>query len=366
MEGFTQLSLYISGQKGIKFTTIREMAIVLVTAGLVGCGDMNEALTNSVMPDKKVVIAHRGASGYLPEHTLPAAAMAHGMGADFVEPDVVLTKDDVPIVLHDIHMESTTNIREKFPDRAREDGRWYAIDFTLKEIKSLSVSERVDPKTNEPVFPNRFPINQGTFVVPTLAEMIELVQGLNESTQRSVGIYPELKAPAFHTSEGYDIGETVLKVLDKYGYKGKDANVYVQCFDPEYLEHLREDYETDLPLIQLLAPNEWEEANADYHQLMQKPGLARISKYANGIGLWFRQIKDEPNQQPSYVVNPNIVKDAHSLGLKVHVYTFRKDALPSYVESFDELQELFLFDFDVDGIFTDFAGDTVSFLRDKS
>lgn len=327
---------------------------------------MNEALSSSVMPEKKVVIAHRGASGYLPEHTLPAAAMAHGMGADFVEPDVVLTKDDVPIVLHDIHLESTTNVREKFPDRSREDGRWYAIDFTLKEIKSLSVSERIDPKTNEPVFPNRFPINQGTFVVPTLAEMIELVQGLNDSTERHVGIYPELKAPAFHTAEGYDIGETVLGVLDEYGYKGRDANVYVQCFDPDYLEHLREDYETDLPLIQLLAPNEWEEANVDYDQLMQHPGLMRISKYADGIGLWFRQIKDEPNQHPSYVVNPSIVDDAHSLGLKVHVYTFRKDALPSYVESFDELQELFLFDYGVDGIFTDFAGDTVSFLQAKS
>ncbi len=319
----------------------------------------------SFMPEKKIVIAHRGASGYLPEHTLPAAAMAHGMGADYIEPDIVLTKDSVPIVLHDIHLDSTTNVRDKFPDRARNDGRWYAIDFTIKEIKTLSVNERINVKTNEPVFPNRFPVNQGHFVVPTLSEMIELVKGLNDSTGREAGIYPELKAPAFHDSEGLDIAKSVLDVLTEYGYTEKDSKVFVQCFDPDYLEQVRVEYDSKLPLIQLLAPNEWEEANVDYEQLMTKEGLKRIAGYADGIGLWMYQIQDEPNHQPSYVVNPTIVKNAHELGLKVHVYTFRKDSLPSYAESFDQLQDKFLFDYGVDGIFTDFAGDTVSFLQNR-
>ncbi|WP_416374910.1 glycerophosphodiester phosphodiesterase family protein, partial [Methanothrix soehngenii] len=99
-------------------------------------------MISPAITEEKLVIAHRGASGYLPEHTLEAYALAYGMGADYVEPDLVLTKDGVFICLHDIHLESTTNVEEVFPDRAREDGRWYAADFTLSEIKQLKVHER--------------------------------------------------------------------------------------------------------------------------------------------------------------------------------------------------------------------------------
>src|SRR5262249_26330393 len=101
-----------------------------------------------------VVIAHRGASGYLPEHTLPAKALAYGMGADYLEQDVVLTRADQPLVLHDVHLDTVTDVAEVFPDRKRPDGRFYALDFTLAEIQSLRVTERIDPKTKRPVFPN--------------------------------------------------------------------------------------------------------------------------------------------------------------------------------------------------------------------
>lgn len=128
--------------------------------------------------EKRIVIAHRAASGYLPEHTLEAVALAYGMGADFIEQDLVLTKDGVPLVLHDIHLDTTTDVRKKFPDRARIDGRWYAIDFTLEEIKSLKVHERIDPKKDMAVFPSRFPVGHAKFEIPTFVEEIELIQGI--------------------------------------------------------------------------------------------------------------------------------------------------------------------------------------------
>src|SRR5690606_29927835 len=117
-----------------------------------------------------VVIAHRGASGYLPEHTLAAYAMGYAMGADYIEPDLVLTKDKHFICLHDIHLEATTNVEEVFPDRRRDDGKWYAADFTLAEIKTLEAQERIK---------GRFPQGHSPLGVPTFEEMVELVQGLN-------------------------------------------------------------------------------------------------------------------------------------------------------------------------------------------
>jgi len=106
-----------------------------------------------------LVIAHRGASGYLPEHTLAAKALAHGQGADYLEQDVVLTADDVPIVLHDIHLDSTTDVADRFPDRARPDGRWYAVDFSLAEVRQLAVGERLG-RDGTAAFPGRFPADR--------------------------------------------------------------------------------------------------------------------------------------------------------------------------------------------------------------
>ncbi|MDB6140762.1 MAG: glycerophosphoryl diester phosphodiesterase, partial [Verrucomicrobiaceae bacterium] len=107
-----------------------------------------------------IVIAHRGASGYLPEHTLPGKALAHAMGADCLEQDIVLSKDDVPIVMHDINLDTVTDVAKHFPDRKRDDGRYYALDFTLAEIKQLEACERFNPKTGKAVYPNRFPLGQ--------------------------------------------------------------------------------------------------------------------------------------------------------------------------------------------------------------
>ena len=116
-----------------------------------------------------VVIAHRGASGYLPEHTLPAKALAFGQGADFLEQDVVLTKDDQPIVMHDIHLDTVSDVAKKFPGRNRADGRYYAIDFTLAEVRTLQAQERIDLKSGTPVFAGRFPAQGSDFRIPSLA-----------------------------------------------------------------------------------------------------------------------------------------------------------------------------------------------------
>ncbi len=107
--------------------------------------------------NKKIVIAHRGASAYLPEHTIEAKAMAHAMNVDFIEQDLVLSKDDVPIVIHDIYLDDVTDVAIKFPKRKREDNRFYVIDFTFDELKTLQVSERFNPETGEQFYPNRFP-----------------------------------------------------------------------------------------------------------------------------------------------------------------------------------------------------------------
>ena len=161
---------------------------------------------------KPILIAHRGASGYLPEHTLPAVVAAHVMGADYIEQDIVLSRDGIPLVLHDIYLETTTDVAVKFPGRNRSDGRFYAIDFDLDEIKSLSVHERVDG-SGTAVFGSRFPVVDMALRIPTLAEEITLINGLNHSRSRSAGYYIELKAPALHRAAGLDIATITLELL---------------------------------------------------------------------------------------------------------------------------------------------------------
>lgn len=190
---------------------------------------------------EKIVIAHRGASGYLPEHTLPAKAMAYAQGADYLEQDLVMTKDNELVVLHDHYLDRVTDVAERFPDRARKDGRYYAIDFTLPEIKSLKFTEGFDIKDGKKVqsYPGRFPMGKSDFRVHTFQEEIEFIQGLNHSTGKNIGIYPEIKAPWFHRQEGKDISSKVLDVLKEYGYTGKADKVYLQCFDANELKELK-------------------------------------------------------------------------------------------------------------------------------
>ena len=320
------------------------------------------AMPEPVSAGEKTVIAHRGASGYLPEHTLAAKAMAYGMGAEFIEQDLVLTKDGVPVVLHDIHLDTVTDVAEKFPGRARKDGRYFAIDFTLAEIKTLDVSERFDRKTGKAVYPSRFPLNGARFTVPTLEEEIMLVKGLNASTGRNVGIYPEIKSPAFHRAEGQDISKIVLSILKKHGYTTKSDPVIVQCFDWNETQRLRGELGYEGRLVQLIGENDWKEApDVDFDALKTREGLAAIAKVADGIGPWIPQVMSGKDKGSV----TSLVADAHGLGLKVHPYTARADSLPKWAGSFDELLQAVLVTAGADGIFTDFPDKAVAW-RDRT
>lgn len=309
-----------------------------------------------------IVIAHRGASGYLPEHTLPAKALAHGMGADYIEQDVVLTKDDVPIVLHDVHLDTVTDVAGRYPGRAREDGRFYAIDFSLAEIKSLNAGERFDRRSGRAVFPARFPVGRGRFEIPTLSEELELIQGLNRSTGRIAGVYPEIKAPAFHRREGKDISRIVLDVLAAAGYTRRDDPIYVQCFDAAETRRLREELRTDLKLIQLIGENDWRESATDYDSLRTADGLRSVAEYADGIGPSLDHLIAGVDASGRPVIG-SLVQDAHRYGLTVHPYTLRADALPDYAADFESLLDLAVRRAGVDGVFTDFPDLAVEFVR---
>lgn len=310
-----------------------------------------------------LIIAHRGASAYLPEHTLASKVMAYAMGADYIEQDIAITKDDRAIVIHDHYLDTVTNVAEVFPDRKRDDGRYYVVDFTLEEIKQLRAFERIDLESGEAVYPGRFPTDAAVpFEIPTLEEEIELIQGLNKSTGRNVGIYPELKAPWFHTQEGKEIGPIVLGILEDYGYTDRDAKCYVQCFDPDYLRSLREDLGTRLKLVQLIADNSWNETpDVDYDTMLTPEGLDEIAEYAEGVGPWmnFIVVDNGEGNEPEFT---DFVQLAHKRGLAVHPYTFRADSLPSYASDLEELFEIFLLDLGVDGVFTDFPDRGVTFI----
>jgi glycerophosphoryl diester phosphodiesterase len=316
--------------------------------------------------NEKLIIAHRGASGYLPEHTLPAKAMAYNMGADYIEQDVVMTKDDKLVVLHDHYLDRVTDVQDKFPNRKREDGRYYAIDFTLAEIKSLKVSERYrfnDAGEKVAVFPDRYPVDKLDFTVPTLEEEIELIQGLNKSTGKDIGIYTEVKSAAFHLSEGKDLSKAVLLIFKKYDYDSKQDKAYYQTFEIEDLirvhEKLLPELDMDIKLIQLMGGGDY------YRDMITEAGIKKLGTYADGIGPSLGMITASDDGGETYQVT-DLVANAHAAGMDVHPYTFRKEkfATPKFVDSFDQLLDLFLNKIGVDGVFTDFPDLAVKF-RDK-
>lgn len=320
--------------------------VFLVLTVILGCSKLD--VMNQKSP--KIVIAHRGASGYLPEHTLETKAMAHAMNVDFIEQDLVLSKDDIPIVIHDIYLDDVTNVSQIFPNKKRNDGRFYVIDFTVEELKTLNVFERFDPKTGKQVYPNRFPRGKGSFRLHSLQEEIELTQGLNKSTNKNIGIYPEIKAPEFHQKEGKKLSEIVLKILSDYGYKTPKDRCILQCFDSKELERIRKELHTELFLVQLIEFPE-ETKKLDY-----------FATFADGIGPWYRQILDKKVDE-KWTFTP-LVSDAHKLGLKVHPYTFKADQLGEF-STFNELLEILLIKANVDGVFTDFPDLVVNFLNEK-
>ena len=344
-------------------------------AGLVLMGATFSTTANA---DDKVVIAHRGASGYLPEHTLPAKAMAFAQGADYLEQDLVMTKDDQLVVLHDHYLDRVTDVADRFPDRARKDGRYYAIDFTLAEIKSLKFSEGFTIENGKKVqtFPDRFPMGKSDFRVHTFEEEIEFIQGLNRSTGKNIGLYPEIKAPWFHHQEGKDIATRVLEVLKKYGYTKKSDKIYLQCFDANELKRIRNELEPkmgmDLKLVQLIAYTKWNETeeqqpdgkwvNYSYDWMLEPGAMEKIAQYADGIGPDYHMLIADSSTNGHIIIN-GMVKEAHEHQLEVHPFTVRADQLPPYAKDVNELYDALYRQADVDGLFTDFPDKAVSYLH---
>ncbi len=306
------------------------------------------------------VIAHRGACGYLPEHTLEGAAMAHAMGAEYIEQDVLMTRDDELIVLHDLYLDAVTDVAGRFPGRGRGDGRFYAIDFTLAEIKKLRVHERVTA-VDLPAFPGRFPVGKNLFSVPTLEEEISLIQGLNKSTGRNVGLYIEPKSPAWHEREGKDLIGSVIGLLAKHGYTGRNASIYLQSFDMDALKRARFEFNTDLKLVQLIGENSWEESEADFDYLRSEKGLEEIARFADGIGPWLPQVVETSADGSADI--SDLTELAHRFGLLVHAYTLRADQLPSAVGDMATALRILIEQCGLDGVFTDHPDQVVRYLR---
>jgi glycerophosphoryl diester phosphodiesterase len=310
---------------------------------------------------RPVIIAHRGASGHLPEHTVQAKALAFAMGADYLEQDIVVTRDDRLIVLHDIHLDRTSNVAEVFPERARPDGRYYARDFDLEEVLSLTVHERVDAEGRQ-VFPGRQAFTGAEFRIHTLEHELALVRTLNASSSREVGIYPEIKAPAWHREEGVDITALVLRTLSGYGYDTPESPAYLQCFDARELRRIRHELGSKLKLVQLIGEDHWDAEETDFATMRTPEGIEKLAATVDGIGPWVNQLY-RISRDDGRAVPGDLVEHAHHHGLVVHPYTFRRDALPPGFDTFEALLRFFTHDIPVDGLFTDFPDEVMRFLR---
>ena len=283
-----------------------------------------------------LIIAHRGASGALPEHTLEAYTRAIEHGADFIEPDLVMTRDGVLIARHDRYLSTTTNVADllefsqrKRPDPAGGTGSridWWVEDFTIAEIKTLRARQPREGRSKA---------FDDLYAIPTFDEVVAL------AAQHGVGVYPETKSPSHHASIGLDMKAPLLAALD-----GFDALVFIQSFEAGILREL--DTLSDWPLVQLYSGSP--AAIVAGHE----PALEDAATYADGTGPYKLAMAPTPG---------DYVARAHALGLQVHPYTFRADDLPDGM-SFEQELSLY-FEAGVDGVFTDHAGQAAT-IRDRA
>jgi glycerophosphoryl diester phosphodiesterase len=346
-----------------------------------------------------LVVGHRGASGYLPEHTLESYKRAIEMGVDFVEPDLVATKDGVLIARHEPMIGATTDVadRPEFASRKvtkKLDGvdttDWFAGDFTLAEIKTLRAKQPMAERDQS---------HNGKYQIPTLQEVIDLVKAESARTNRRIGIYPETKHPTFHKEIGLVLEDRLLDVLQKAGWTAKDSPVIIQSFEVANLKYLRS--KTQVRIVQLVDADDVDKDGnivlaAPYAQpydlvvagdkrtfkdLVSKAGLAEIKTYADGVGPWKpyilsgKQVDADKDGKPDdlnkdgkiddrdrqLVPASSVVKDAHAAGLFVHTWTFRSEPrrLASDFKD-DPLAEYRAFyALGIDGLFSDFPDHAV-------
>lgn len=299
----------------------------------------------SVLAEEPIIIAHRGASGYLPEHTLEAYRLGIEQGADYIEPDLVMTKDGVLVARHDVYLSTTTNVASKpeFADRKRTVGDktdWFIMDFTLAELKTL--------RARQP-FPGRDTSFNDQYEIPTFDEIVSLV---NEARAegRAVGLHIEMKRPDLFKSEvDADLSDTLASAFSPLLDSG--IPMFFQCFDAEFIREIAG--KTEAPLVLLVAGAFDEQSKwfvldvklADFYDVVDGYGL-------NKALLFDRNLKTN-----------GLVERLHSAEKVVHVWTARNDALPKGFETAEQELRL-LFSAGIDGLFTDFPVTAVYFRRE--
>jgi glycerophosphoryl diester phosphodiesterase len=272
------------------------------------------------------VIAHRGASGYLPENSLAAMTLAHRQGADWLEIDVVLTRDGEVLVLHDPELDCVTDAAARHPGRARADGRFYALDFTLAEIRPLRSVVRRDPRTGAPAHPGRFPTAPEPQPLATLDELVRHVQALNQAAGREVGLCVELKRPLHHDRIGRDLTAATVDILRRHGLARAGAWCMLLSFEPAVLRRARHELGWGAYLLQLTGPVEWGEDDCGYAALLTPTGLADIATYADWLGPHLPQVF---SWETAGAPRPTgLVVAAQAAGLRVAAYTFQHEGLP--------------------------------------
>lgn len=336
---------------------------------------MPQDVTSDNLDSKNVlIIAHRGASGERPEHTLASYERAIDQGADYIEPDLVLTKDGHLVARHENAIVDTTDVasRPEFAGRKATkiiDGDtltgWFTEDFTLAELRTLRARERLPELRTESA---RF---DGFFQVPTFDEIIALVRAKQIETGRIIGIYPETKNPTYFDSLGLSFDGPLIKALHDAGYSSADAPIFIQSFEVSNLQRLNR--LTDIRLIQLIRiePNPADKPDLDYKMMTSPEGLRDIAQYADGIGVQKTLILPRGDDAASLAPTP-IVANAHKAGLDVHVWTIRRENifLPLEYRSSDDLSQIgdlagevkAFIAAGVDGLFTDNTRETVAAL----
>jgi glycerophosphoryl diester phosphodiesterase len=360
------------------------IALLLATAALdAGAGDKG---SSNAIP---LVIGHRGgATGYLPEHTLVNYALGIELGADFVEPDLVATKDGHLIARHEPNLIATTNVKDlpQFAGRKRtavidgasEEG-FFASDFTLAEIKQLRAVQQLGDRDQ------RF---NGLYEIPTLDEIIAFVKRKSREKGRTIGIYPETKHPTYHQSLGLALEDRLLDALKRAGWTKRSSPVFIQSFETANLKYLRT--KTKVRLVQLVdaddvnpdgslafnapydKPYDWVVSGRAglFKDLLTPAGLAEVATYADGIGPWKYYLQSSTstgadingdglvNEADRKLLPPTaIVANAHQLGLLVHPFTFRNEQkrLQSDYKGNPVNEYLNFYKLGVDGVFSDFA-----------
>jgi glycerophosphoryl diester phosphodiesterase len=375
------------------------LTLLLATAAIALAGPSAMAQQFKTLDGKPpLVIGHRGASGYLPEHTLESYKLAIEQGADVIEPDLVMTKDGYLIARHEPMLGGTTDVADKpeFASRKRKllvDGieteDWFASDFTIAEIRQLRARQAMKERDQS---------HNGKYLIPTFQEVIDLAKAETARRGRTIGVYPETKHPTFHNAVGLPLEPSLVGVLNAAGWTSKDAPVFIQSFEVSNLKFLRR--LTNVRLVQLVDADDVDanggivlKAPSDkpydfvitgdkrsFADLLTKEGLKEIRTYADGVGPWkpylipSKQVLGSDGKpadlnndgkidgQDRVMMPPtSVVADAHAVGLFVHTWTFRNEPrrLASDFKGDPAAEYKLFYQLGVDGLFSDFPDTAV-------